>query len=122
MRPATALAVDRLLPDLDANIVCGNSLIGTDFYPTDELINLTPDEAARVNALDWSAAFPDIADKQGFDAVIGNPPWLMAGDHVPESMDYFHRLYTTPAPERRTCTTCSSRSRCDSSRPAAGLA
>ena len=66
----TALAVDRLLPDLDANIVCGNSLIGTDFYPTDELINLTPDEAARVNALDWSGGISDIAEKQGFDASL----------------------------------------------------
>lgn len=90
-----AFEVDRLLPDLDLNIICGNSLVGTDFYPTDELINLTPDELENVNALDWPGAFPTIAERRGFDAVIGNPPWLMAGYYVADSMAYFHRTYET---------------------------
>jgi hypothetical protein len=90
-----AFVVDRLLPDLDSNIVCGNSLIGSDFYPTAELIHLTSDEAAKVNPLDWSSAFPNIAAKHGFDAVVGNPPWLMAGYYVADSMNYFHRHYET---------------------------
>ena len=88
-----AFEVDRLLPDLDTNIICGNSLVGTDFYPTEELINLTSDEMENVNALDWPGAFPAIAERRGFDAVIGNPPWLMAGYYVADSMPYFHRTY-----------------------------
>ncbi len=91
----TAFVVDRLLPDLESNIVCGNSLIGSDFYPTDKLIALTPDETAKVNPLDWPGAFPAVAERRGFDAVIGNPPWLMAGYYVADSMDYFHRTYDT---------------------------
>lgn len=89
----TALQVDRLLPDLDHNIVCGNSLVGTDFYTTTELIGLTPDEATKINAFDWRTAFPKIAEREGFDAVVGNPPWLMAGYYVADSMPYFHRNY-----------------------------
>lgn len=89
----TAFVIDRLLPDLDANIVCGNSLVGSDFYTTNELITLTPNQASNVNALDWSSSFPSIAANSGFDAVIGNPPWLMAGYYVADSVEYFHRNY-----------------------------
>ena len=89
------MIVDRLLPDLDANIVCGNSLVGSDFYTTEDLIGLTPDEGAEVNAFDWSTAFPQIAESHGFDAVVGNPPWLMAGYYVADSMPYFSRNYQT---------------------------
>lgn len=88
-----AMQIERLLPDLVANVVCGNSLVGTDFYSTKELIQLTPDEAERVNAFDWTSAFPELTEFGGFDAVIGNPPWLMAGYYVEDSMPYFHRHY-----------------------------
>ena len=30
----------------------------------------------RVNAFDWEAEFPDVMERGGFDAVIGNPPYL----------------------------------------------
>jgi hypothetical protein len=68
---------ERALPDLASNIKCGNSLIGPDFY-LGEQQSLFDDEEQRlkVNAFDWQAEFPDIMKSGGFDAVIGNPPYV----------------------------------------------
>jgi len=70
-----SLFQQRALPDLGNNIKCGNSLIGSDFY--DGQLNLFDDEAMyRINAFDWEDEFPDIMKNGGFDAVIGNPPYV----------------------------------------------
>ncbi|HVS36006.1 MAG TPA: N-6 DNA methylase, partial [Gemmataceae bacterium] len=65
----------RALPDLAANIKCGNSLIGPDFYETEQAALLDEEERYRINVFDWKAAFPKIMKEGGFGAVIGNPPW-----------------------------------------------
>ena len=89
------LAVDRLLPSLHKNIQCGNSLVGSDFYDPTELVTLTPDELAEVNAFDWALAFPEAKEARGFDAVVGNPPWLMAGYYLADAKPYLQRQYST---------------------------
>ncbi|MGO8683607.1 MAG: Eco57I restriction-modification methylase domain-containing protein, partial [Thermoleophilia bacterium] len=77
---------ERALPDLAANIKCGNSLIGSDFYD-DQQLGLTglDEEIARVNAFDWEREFGEVIssrrhggaeEEKGFDAVIGNPPYV----------------------------------------------
>ncbi|MCW5548185.1 MAG: N-6 DNA methylase, partial [Opitutaceae bacterium] len=58
-----------LLPPLDKNIKCFNSLIGSDF-------SLDPAELIRVNAGDWDVHFEPIMKAGGFDAVVGNPPYI----------------------------------------------
>jgi len=65
---------ERALPDLDGNIKCGNSLIGPDYFEG----RLLPDEeeVRRVNPFDWEAEFPEAMAAGGFDAVIGNPPYI----------------------------------------------
>lgn len=65
---------ERVLPDLERNIQCGNSLIGPDFY--EGQFDLDDEAAQRINVFDWQAAFPQIFKAGGFDAVIGNPPYL----------------------------------------------
>ncbi|MBC8490883.1 MAG: N-6 DNA methylase, partial [Bacteroidetes bacterium] len=67
---------ERVLPNLEYNIKCGNSLIGTDFY--DEQPGLFTDNIKKINAFDWDKAFPEIFKNGGFDAVIGNPPYVNA--------------------------------------------
>lgn len=59
---------DPLLPPLQNNVKCGNSLIASDF-------SLNPDDLVRVRAFDWDEGFRDVMKNGGFDAVIGNPPW-----------------------------------------------
>ncbi|MEW6216204.1 MAG: TaqI-like C-terminal specificity domain-containing protein [Candidatus Bipolaricaulota bacterium] len=68
---------ERALPDLGANIKCGNSLIGPDFWEGKEYALLDEEERYRINPFDWRTEFPDVfsGDSPGFDAVIGNPPY-----------------------------------------------
>ncbi len=65
----------RALPDLADSIKCGNSLIGPDFYEGKQLSLIDEEERYRINAFDWNAEFPEIMKADGFDAVIGNPPY-----------------------------------------------
>jgi hypothetical protein len=51
---------ERALPDLGKNILCGNSLIGTDIMSTDAWRAMTDDEKARINPFDYDRAFPHI--------------------------------------------------------------
>ena len=81
-----------LLPELKYNVVCGNSLIGPDVFEQGTLFG--DKEIDRINAFDWQDAFAEIMKEGGFDAVIGNPPWLMAGYYVPETVDYLHRKFS----------------------------
>src|ERR1019366_7596544 len=59
---------DALLPPLENNIKCGNSLIGSDF-------SMMAEDLVRVSAQDWNVGFKDIMKTGGFDAVVGNPPY-----------------------------------------------
>ncbi len=65
---------ERALPDLDGNIKCGNALIGPDFFAG--RLALDEEEHRRINAFDWRAEFPEACKAGGFDAVIGNPPYV----------------------------------------------
>lgn len=82
---------ERVLPDLDKNIQCGNSLIGSDFY--DGQLDLDDEAAQRINVFDWQAAFQQIYKAGGFDAVIGNPPY--GASIAAEEKTYFKNKYAT---------------------------
>ncbi len=63
---------ERVLPTLDKNVQCGNSLIDTDWY------DMHPDgDAKAVKPFNWERGFPEVFRKGGFDAVIGNPPYVL---------------------------------------------
>ncbi len=86
---------ERALPDLSTNIKCGNSLIGSDFYKDKQQTLFDEDELYRINAFDWENEFPDIfkGKNPGFDAVIGNPPYLFITE-VPQDMrEYYQQRY-----------------------------
>ena len=74
-----SLYKERALPDLGRNIQCGNSLIGPDYYANRQMSMdfMDEEERQRVNAFDWKTAFPEVFEKGGFDAVIGNPPYVV---------------------------------------------
>lgn len=69
-----SLGLERALPDLGKNIQCGNSLIGWDYF--EGQLTFDEDEKKRINPFDWQRAFPQVFAQGGFDAVIGNPPYL----------------------------------------------
>jgi len=69
-----SLGFERVLPDLGKNIQCGNSLIGEDYFEGRLTVDL--EERRRVNPFEWQRAFPEVFQQGGFDAVIGNPPYV----------------------------------------------
>ncbi len=84
-----------LLPPLNQNIKCGNSLIGYDVLEQGDLFD---DEVKdRINPFDWTSktsGFGEIMETGGFDAVVGNPPYVrqeMLGEFKP----YFQTHYKT---------------------------
>lgn len=88
---------ERALPDLGNNIKCGNSLIGTDFYEgVQESLALYEDEEEkyRINAFDWDGkdGFPEIMRAGGFDAVIGNPPYVRMEEFI-SLKNYLRKRY-----------------------------
>jgi hypothetical protein len=50
------------LTTLDANILAGNSVVS--------------DPTVHPAAFDWATAFPRVAARGGFDAIVGNPPYV----------------------------------------------
>ncbi len=89
---------EKILPDLSKNIVCGNSLIGTDivYEETSEAglferkRRITVEEERKLNPMDFEKRFPQVfchsrevpsgssrdpEYKGGFDAIVGNPPY-----------------------------------------------
>jgi hypothetical protein len=69
-----------VLPDLSQNIRCGNSLIGHDFYQQPDLPTLDAEAKYKLNTFEWKDGFPEVMKRGGFDAVIGNPPYVLLQD------------------------------------------
>lgn len=91
------LLPERVLPDLSANIKCGNSLIGPDFYTGQTAFSfMDEEEMYRINVFDWAAAFPTIVPWGGFDAVIGNPPYVRSinvKESYPKEWEFYRSRY-----------------------------
>jgi hypothetical protein len=94
---------ERALPDLGNNIKCGNSLIGPDFYDNQQMSLLDEEERYRINIFDWKSEFSEIfpspagrgtqgEGKGGFDAVIGNPPYVRQ-ESLSDFKEYFENHY-----------------------------
>lgn len=83
------------LSGLDDHIREGNSLIGPDFY--DGLAPYNAEEKERINAFDWQATFPEVFERGGFDAVIGNPPYVKLQNFRKVHADMTAFLARTPA-------------------------
>ena len=103
-----ALFQKRVLPDLANNIKCGNSLIGPDFYNDQQMTLLNQEEMYRINVFDWNDEFPEIINppnpplekggKGGFDAVIGNPPYIRIQgmkEWAPLEVEFYKKRYTS---------------------------
>jgi len=86
---------ERLLPNIDGNICCGNSLIGTDIYLAPGGAEFSEKEQRKINALDWHREFANIIKQGGFDIVIGNPPYVRPHHIDPIFKKYFWQHYNT---------------------------
>lgn len=63
---------ETILPDLKRNIVCGNSLIGTDILEGSLFGDV---DTKHLKPMNFQDVFPEIMKRGGFDAIVGNPPY-----------------------------------------------
>ncbi len=73
----------RKLNNLSSNIKCGNSLIDSKTVAGDK-------------AFSWETEFPKVFAKDGFDVIIGNPPYVRKQglmEHYPEMCEYYERKF-----------------------------
>lgn len=85
----------QVLPELDAIIRCGNSLVSHAEYGAHN--SGAPAEVIeKINPLDWSSEFPAEFKAGGFDAIVGNPPYIRIQNMVAYSPEEV-AFYTTPS-------------------------
>lgn len=80
---------ERVLPTLDNNIKSGNSLIGTDYYDHEPDLG----DEKKIRPFNWQKAFPEVFEQGGFDAVIGNPPYVRIHELKESEKEYFTKKY-----------------------------
>ncbi len=85
------LIQERVLPDLDANIKCGNSLLAPDVFE-----KMAGDKASALNPFSWEEEFPSVMSSGGFDVVVGNPPYVRIQRIPHDESDYIFEHYATP--------------------------
>ncbi|HAS50874.1 MAG TPA: restriction endonuclease, partial [Gammaproteobacteria bacterium] len=84
---------DKPLNNLDANIRCGNSLVGPpDAAANRALIDAFAALPHDLRAFDWHTAFPKVLTRGGFDVVVGNPPYVRQ-EALGPLKPYFARRY-----------------------------
>lgn len=83
---------EHILPNLTKNIVCGNSLIGTDITGLFETENTD-----RLKPMNFEDAFPAIMKRGGFDAIVGNPPYIQSRSEQFSDIEkqYYYQRYAT---------------------------
>jgi hypothetical protein len=100
----------RLLPPLDNNIRCGNSLLSQEEFDDywdqkhGTLFPRDPDVVFRMNAFDWSShtrGFGRVfAARNGFDCIVGNPPYIRVQElnrWAPEECEFYKWRYKSAA-------------------------
>lgn len=101
---------ERLLPPLDNNVLCGNSLLSqTDFddywdKKHGSLFAGDEDVRFRINAFDWTSytrGFGRLfAEHQGFDCIVGNPPYIRVQElnkWAPDECEFYKSRYKSAA-------------------------
>ena len=82
----------KVLPNLNDNIKCGNSLLDDDYFKFDEDAEDNDELLFRINPFNWYDEFPFLEGTNGFDAIVGNPPYVRIQNFVkysPEEIDYY---------------------------------
>jgi len=84
----------KMLPNLNKNIQCGNSLIGTDYYTNADMALIDQEQIQKINPFDWQKQFSEIFKQGGFDCVIGNPPYIRYENINQETIEYSNKYKT----------------------------
>jgi hypothetical protein len=87
----------KVLPNLDDNIKCGNSLLDDNYFEfNDEAVD--DDELLfKINPFNWEDEFPFLEENKGFNAIVGNPPYVRIQNFVrysPEEIEYYRSTFS----------------------------
>lgn len=84
-----------LLPSLGNNIVCGNALVDWDITSGDLFEQFDQDKEKRLNPMSFQSKFPEVMRNEGFDAIVGNPPYRMLQPNNTEQslLDYLRKKF-----------------------------
>jgi adenine-specific DNA-methyltransferase len=70
---------ERILPNIDNNIKCGNSVVDSSYFIQTTITNKSQEDIIKINPFDWkdkNTGFGNIIADGGFDIIIGNPPYV----------------------------------------------
>ena len=81
---------ETILPDLRLNVVNGNSLIGRDIEEGQLFAHL---DEAKLKPMNFEDSFPNILKHGGFNAIVGNPPYLAFHEGEKFVKDYYSSRY-----------------------------
>ena len=85
---------ERVLPTLDENIKCGNSLIDFDIFVKFPDLNEDIRLKRKINPFNWKLGFKETFENGGFDVVIGNPPYIFTREQFADiEKDYYTQNY-----------------------------
>jgi type I restriction-modification system DNA methylase subunit len=80
-----------VLPTLDHNIKCGNSLISGDVL---KLQSFFKEDWVKTKPFDWDAYFRKIiVEEGGFDVIIGNPPYVRIQTLPKDQVTFFSEIF-----------------------------
>lgn len=82
----------KILPNLKSNIKSGNSLVNSKFF--DFLPDTLENDRLLFNVkpFDWDKEFTNIFERGGFDAIVGNPPYVRIQNmqkYIPEETRFY---------------------------------
>jgi hypothetical protein len=82
-----------VLPTLDHNVKCGNSLISGDVL---KLQSFFKEDWIKTKPFDWDAYFRKIVvQEKGFDVIIGNPPYVRIQTLPKDQVAFFSKNFVS---------------------------
>ena len=66
----------KVLPSLDDNIKCGNSLVDDSYFKFQPEAIDSDDLLFKLKPFNWKEEFNFLEQRNGFDAIVGNPPYV----------------------------------------------
>lgn len=88
---------EKVLPNLDDNIKCGNSLLDDNYFKFDEEAEDNDELVFKINPFNWVDEFPFLEKDEGFNAIVGNPPYVRIQNFVkysPEEIEYYRSTFS----------------------------
>lgn len=82
----------KVLPSLSENIKNGNSLVDDKYYDFDKDAINDEDKLYKVKPFSWIDEFPFLEETKGFDAIVGNPPYVRIQNmvrYIREEIKYY---------------------------------